>query len=71
VCIREFSFVVKRPGHEHLNLSVVLKLKGHKLSGIDQIPAELIKVGVEKFAVRSFNLLIQSGIRRNFLSGRR
>ena len=33
------------------------KLKGDKSPGIDQIPVELIKQGVEQFALRSKNLL--------------
>ena len=47
------------------------KIKGHKSSGNDQIPAELIKVGFEKFTLRSINLLILFGIRRNCLSSGR
>ena len=43
------------------------KLKNHKLPGIDQIPAELIKAGVGHFAVRFINLLFLFGIRRNCL----
>jgi len=47
------------------------KLKGYKSPSIDQIPAELIKAGVEQFALRSINLLLLFGIRRNCLrSGR-
>jgi delta-aminolevulinic acid dehydratase/porphobilinogen synthase len=47
------------------------KTKIHKLPGINQIPAKLIKAGVEKFALRSINLLSLFGIRRNCLrSGR-
>ena len=47
------------------------KLKSHKSSGIDQIPAELSKQGVEQFAWRFINLLLLSGRRRNCLkSGR-
>jgi len=47
------------------------KLKRHKSPGIDQIPAEMIKAGVQQFALRSVNLLILFGIRRNCLrSGR-
>jgi len=47
------------------------KLKCQTSPGIDQIPAELIKAGVEQFAVRSINLLFLFGIRRNCLrSGR-
>jgi hypothetical protein len=47
------------------------KLKSHKSPGIDQIPAELIKVGVGQFAVRFINILLLYGIRRNCLkSGR-
>ena len=46
-------------------------LKRHKSPGIDQIPAELIKAGVEKFAWRFMNLLLLFGRRRNCLkSGR-
>ena len=47
------------------------KLKSHKSPGIDQIPAELIKAGVEQFAWRFINLLLLFGRRRNCLkSGR-
>ena len=41
------------------------RLKRHKSTGIDEIPAELIKYGVEKSALRSTSLLIRFGIRRN------
>jgi hypothetical protein len=41
------------------------KLKRHKSPGIDQIPAKLIKAVVEKFALKSINLLIIFGMRRN------
>jgi len=44
------------------------KLKRHKSPGIDQVPAEMIKAGVGQFALRSINLLILFGIRRNCLS---
>jgi hypothetical protein len=47
------------------------KLKSYKTPGVDQIPAELIKAGVEKFAMRSINLLCVFGIRRNCLQSRR
>jgi len=43
------------------------KLKRHKSPGIDQIPAELIKARVEQFTLRSINLLLLFGIRRNCL----
>ena len=47
------------------------KLKSHKSPGIDQIPAELIKAGVEQFAWRFINLLLLFGRRRTCLkSGR-
>jgi len=47
------------------------KLKSHKSKGIDQIPADLIKAGVEQFAWRFINLLLLFGRRRNCLkSGR-
>jgi len=41
------------------------KLKSHKSLGIDQIPAELIKAGVEQFAWGFMNLLLLFGRRRN------
>ena len=40
------------------------KLKRYKSSGIDQIPAELIKQGAVQFALRSINLFILFGLRR-------
>ena len=43
------------------------KLKSHKSPGFDQIPAELLKQGERKFAVRFVNLLFLFGIRRNYL----
>jgi hypothetical protein len=47
------------------------KLKRHKSPGTDQIPAKLINAGVEQLVLRSINLLILFGIRRNCLrSGR-
>ena len=50
---------------------VVEKIKSHKLPGTDQIPAELIKSGAEQLAMKSTNLLILYGIRRNCLSSER
>jgi hypothetical protein len=47
------------------------KLKRYKSPGTDQIPAELLKQEVAKFALRSINLLFLFGIKRNCLiSGR-
>jgi hypothetical protein len=43
------------------------KLKRHKSPGSDQIAAELIKAGLEQFAVRTTNLLILFGMRKNCL----
>ena len=37
------------------------KLKSHKSPGNSQVPAELIKAGVEQFALRSINSLILFG----------
>jgi hypothetical protein len=34
------------------------KLKRHRLPGIDQIPAELMKAGGSQFSLRSINLLL-------------
>jgi len=41
------------------------KLNSYKSPGIDKIPAELFKGGVEQFAVRSINLIFLFGIRKN------
>jgi hypothetical protein len=49
----------------------IKKLKSLISPGIDQIPAELIKAGIKKFALRSINLLIIFGIRRNDLKNGR
>ena len=45
---------------------VIEKLKKHKSPGIDQIPVELIKTVLEKFAMRFINLLYLFGIKWNF-----
>jgi len=46
---------------------VTEKLISHKSQGIDQIPAELIKAGVEQLAMTFINLLFLFGIRRHCL----
>jgi len=47
------------------------QLKRCQSPGIGEFPAELFKAGVHQFAVRTVNLLIPFGIRRNCLrSGR-
>jgi hypothetical protein len=62
--------LVPGPSASEIELAIE-KLKSHKLPGVDQIPAELIKAGVEKFTVRFINLLFLFGIRRVCLrSGR-
>jgi hypothetical protein len=47
------------------------KLKRYKSPGIDKIPAEWIKASVLKFALRSINVLILLGIKRNCLNSGR
>jgi len=47
---------VPEPGAFEVEM-VIVKLKRHKSPDIDQIPAELIKQGVERFAMKSINLL--------------
>jgi hypothetical protein len=47
------------------------KLKRHKSPGTDQIPTELLKQEVVKFALRSINLLFLFEIKRNCLSSGR
>ena len=51
--------------------TTIEKLKRHESPGIDQIPTELIKAGVGQFVLRSINLLILFGIRRNCLNSGR
>jgi len=47
------------------------KLKRHKSPDMDPVLAELLKAGLGQFSLRSINLLILLGIRRNCLrSGR-
>jgi len=55
--------LVPEPSAIEIELAIE-KLRSHKLPGIDQIPAELIKVGVRQFTVRCINLLFLFGIRR-------
>ena len=62
--------LVPEPSAGEVELAID-KLKRHKSPGIDEIPAELIKAGVEKFAWRFINLLFLFVRRRNCLkSGR-
>ena len=61
---------VLEPSASEVELAID-KLKSHKSPGTDQIPAELIKAGVEQFAWRFINFLLLFGRRRNCLkSGR-
>ena len=47
------------------------KLKRSRSPGVDQIPVELVKAGIEPLVLRSINLFILFGIRTNCLrSGR-
>ena len=43
------------------------KLKSHKSPSTDQIPAELIKAGLGKMAIRSINLFFLFGTKRSCL----
>ena len=62
--------LVPEPSASDVELAID-KLKSHKSPGIGEIPAELIKAGVEQFAWRFINLLLLFGRRRNCLqSGR-
>jgi len=62
--------LVPEPSAAEVELAID-KLKSQKSPGIDQIPAELIKAGVEQFALRFINILLLFGRRRNCLkSGR-
>ena len=57
--------LVPEPSTLEVELTIE-KLKSHKSPGSDQIPAELIKAGVEQFAMRSINLLLLVGLRMNY-----
>ena len=61
------SFVLNQSGYENIDLSVVLKLKRRKSSGIDQIPAKLIKVGSGTIRSEIHKLMNLIGRRRNCL----
>jgi hypothetical protein len=62
--------LVPKPNANELEMAIESPRR-HKSPGIAQIPAELIKRGVELFPLRTINLLIPSGIKRNCLrSGR-
>jgi hypothetical protein len=61
--IRTAEPLVSEPSAFEVGLTIE-KLKRHKSPGIDQIPAELIKGGVEHFAVGSRCSSILFGIRR-------
>jgi len=57
---------VPEPSDFEFDLAIE-KLKSHKSPDTDQIPAELIKAGVEQFVMRFINLLFLLGIWRNCL----
>ena len=62
--------LVPEPSASGVKLAIK-KIKSHKSPGIDQTSAELMRQGVEQFAVRVINLLFLFGIRRKCLrSGR-
>jgi len=51
---------------------VIVELKSHKSSGVDQIQPEFVTGGLEQFVTISINLLFLFGIRRKCLrSGRK
>jgi len=58
--------LVPEPSTSEVEMAIE-KLKSHKSPGVDQIPAELIKVGGKTIVVRFINLLLLFGIRRNCL----
>ena len=68
--IRTAEPLVPEPSTFELEMAIE-KLKRYKSQGTDQIPAELIKAWYKKFALRSINLSVLLGKRRNCLrSGR-
>jgi len=56
--------LVPKPSASEIDLAIE-NINTHKSPGSDQIPAEVTKAGVEQFTLRSTNLLILFGIRRN------
>ena len=57
---------VPDPSSSEVELAID-KPESHKSPGIDQIPAELIKVGGRTMCLEIINLLLLFGRRRNFL----
>ena len=58
--------LVPEPSASEIELAIK-KVKSHRSPGIDQIPAELVKAGVEQHTWRFINLLFLFGRRRNCL----
>jgi hypothetical protein len=56
--------LVPEPSSSEVEIAIG-KLKRYKSPGIDQIPAELIQAGGIHYVLRSTNLLIVFGIRKN------
>jgi hypothetical protein len=64
------ELLVPEPSVPEIELAIE-KLKSHKSPGINQIPSELMKQGLEQLAMKFINLLFLFWIRRNCLkSGR-
>jgi len=58
--------LVREPSAFEFEMAIE-KLKRHKSPGTDKIPAQLTKAAGRQFTMRSINLLILFGIRRNYL----
>ena len=68
--IHAAELLVLEPSASYVEL-VIEKLKSHRLQGIDQIPAELIKARGKKIRCQIHKLLFLFGIRRNCLTNGR
>jgi len=56
--------LLPEPSVFHVEMAIE-KIKYYKSPGINQVPAELIKRGLEHLATTSVNFLVLFGIRRN------
>jgi hypothetical protein len=54
------------PEHNSFEVEIAIgKLKRYKLADVDEILTELIKAGGSHYVLRSTNILVQFGIRKN------
>jgi hypothetical protein len=66
--VRQIEVYTAEPGPSCLEVKIAIaNLKTYKSPGSDEIPAELTEAASEHYCLRSTNLLILFGIRKNCL----